>query len=280
MKFQYRLIPLPNMSESLSVQRYGGDLSGPFNPSLVEHSVYPFNGLPTFELHVPYHFVIVNTGKKLYQLYGTEAIEFDRDFSFLSDPAKNMMDIVRNIYVAWMEAQPSLEWLRGKGCDDGQDSPVEQTHCGGVSPDGSRQSSGAASGGKGSQNQAQDVAAAPSGATKGQRRAPTKSLLPWDSASCLEPFERLDEGNGGDDEKPFVDDEDNEYEDNEYEDNEYEDNEFFESLKQWASDVWTATHPDSRSDSEVTLVGAAAGTGLSKSVELTTSPPPLLLSVQ
>jgi len=270
MKFQYRLIPLPNMSESLSVQRYGGDLSGPFNPSLVEHSVYPFNGLPTFELHVPYHFVIVNTGKKLYQLYGTEAIEFDRDFSFLSDPAKNMMDIVRNIYVAWMEARPSLEWLGGKGCDDGKDSPVEQTHCGGVSPDGGCQSSGAASGGKGSQNQAQDVAAAPSGATKGQQRAPTKSLFPWDSASCLEPFERLDEGKGGDDEKPFVDDEDNEY----------EDDEFFESLKQWASDVWTATHPDSGSDSEVTLVGAAAGTALSKSVEPTTSPPPLLLAVQ
>jgi hypothetical protein len=101
--------------------------------------------------------------------------------------------------------------------------------------------------------------------------APTKSLLPWDSASCLEPLELLDEGNGSDDEKPFMDDEDNEY----------EDDEFFESLKQWASDVWTSTHPDSRSDSEVTLVGAAAGSALSKSVEPTTSPPlALLLSVQ
>ncbi|KIJ91859.1 hypothetical protein K443DRAFT_14048 [Laccaria amethystina LaAM-08-1] len=271
MKFQYRLIPLPNMSESWSVQRYGGDLFGPFDPSLVEHSVYPFNDLPTFELHVPYHSVIVNTGKKLYHFYGMEAIEFDRDFSFLSDPAKNMIDIVRNIYVAWMEARPSLEWLRGKGCDGGQDSPVEQTQCGGVSPHGGRQSSGAASGGKGGKNEAQDAAAAPSGATKGQRRAPTKSLLPWDSASCLEPLELLDEGNGSDDEKPFMDDEDNEY----------EDDEFFESLKQWASDVWTSTHPDSRSDSEVTLVGAAAGSALSKSVEPTTSPPlALLLSVQ
>ena len=103
------------------------------------------------------------------------------------------MDIVCNIYMAWMEAQPSLEWLMRKGCNDRQDSPVEQTHYGGVSPDGSHKGSGIASGGKGSKNQAQDVTAAQPGATKGQKCAPTKSLLPWDSASCLEPFECLND---------------------------------------------------------------------------------------
>ena len=78
----------------------------------------------------------------------------------------------------------------------------------------------------------------------GRRHATAKSLAPWDSASCLKPLGLVDEGRGDDEGKPFVDD---------------EDEEFFEGLKQWVSNVCTATHPDGSSDSEATMVGAAAG---------------------
>ena len=64
------------------------------------------------------------------------------------------------------------------------------------------------------------------------------------------------------------------------EDDEYEDEEFFGGLKQWVSDVWTATHSDNVSDSEVTLVGGAAAPVLCKGVDVATLETPQLVSVQ
>lgn len=268
-KFEYRFIPFPGMGNSWSVKTYGGDPLGAFDPNLVNYSMYPFDDLPTFELHVPYHFVIVNTGKKLVQLYGMDTADFEADFPFLSPADRIMMRAVRNIYVAWMNAQPDLRWCNGEKYDNEQDSPVEGTRRGGAGSDSSRQRRSGPSGGKGGGDQAQDAVAGASGAPRGRRRATAESLTPWDSASCLEPFEPVDEGDGEDENKPFVDDEDEEY----------EDEEFFEGLKLWASDVWSAMHSDTGSDSEVTLVGGATRPALSKGVEATTSPPLPLLSI-
>lgn len=222
-KFDYQLISLPDMKASWSLKHYAASDLGPFDPKLVKHSVYPFNDLPHFELHVPFHFVIVNTGKKLLQLYGMDAINFEIDFPFLMAATKNMMRAVRNIYVAWIMATPDPKWLNGEDYDD-------------------------------------------------ERQAAAESLAPWDSASYLNAFEPVDEleVNEEDENKSFVDDEDNEY----------EDEEFFEGLKQWASDVWTATHSDSASDSEVNLVGGTAAPVLCKGVDVATSETPPLLSVQ
>jgi hypothetical protein len=64
-KFSYRLIPLPDMKKSWSVRRYTGNLHEPLVPDRIQQSVYLFGDLPAFKLHIPYHFVIVNTGKKL-----------------------------------------------------------------------------------------------------------------------------------------------------------------------------------------------------------------------
>jgi hypothetical protein len=63
------------------------------------------------------------------------------------------------------------------------------------------------------------------------------------------------------------------------EEEEYGDEEFFDGLKQWASNVWSATRPRTGSDSEGTMVGEAAGPALSKGVETTTLPLTPLLSV-
>jgi len=259
------------MKASWSVKHYATNTLGPFDPNLVKYSVYPFNDLLHFELHVPYHFVIVNTGKKLFQLYGMDEINFEIDFPFLLPSDKNMMRAVRNIYVAWITATPDPKWLRGEDYDDEQNSAAGRKHLrGGAGSDGGSQGRGMPSGGKDGGGQGQDDAAGSFGATMGQRRAAAESLAPWDSASCLKAFELVDEGNEEDEDKSFVDDEDDEY----------EDEEFFGGLKQWASDVWTATHSDSASDSEVTRVGGAAATVLCKGVDVATLEIPPLLSVQ
>jgi hypothetical protein len=259
------------MKASWSVKHYPANALGPFNPNRVKYSVYPFSDLQHFELHVPYHFVIVNTGKKLLQLYGMDEINFEIDFPFLLPSAKIMMRAVRNIYVAWMRVTPDPKWLCGDDYDGEQNSAAGWTHLrGGAGSDGGPQNRGMPSGGKDGGGQAQDEAASSLGATMGQRRAAVESLAPWDSASCLKAFEFVDEGSEEDEDKSFVDDEDDEY----------EDEEFFGGLKQWASDVWTATHSDSASDSEVTLVGGAAAPVLCKGVDVASLETPPLFSVQ
>jgi hypothetical protein len=157
------------MKASWSVKHYAANILGLFDPKFVKHSVYPFSDLPHFELHVPYHFVIVNTGKKLLQLYGTDEINFEIDFPFLLPSAKNMMRAVRNIYVAWMMAMPNPKWLTGEDYDDEQNSAAGGTHLrGGAGSDGGPQDRGMPSGGKDGGGQAQDKAAGSVGATMGQ----------------------------------------------------------------------------------------------------------------
>ena len=116
------------MHESCSVRRYNGELHGPFDPNLVQYSVYPFDDLPNFELHVPYHFVIVNTGKKLFQLYGLGEIDFARDFSFLQGEnlinTRTIMMILRNIYIAWNFAKPDPIWLTGEEYTESNQDPL------------------------------------------------------------------------------------------------------------------------------------------------------------
>ena len=264
------------MNESWSVRRYTGKLRGSFYPNLIQNSIYPFGDLPNFELHVPYHFVIVNTGKKLFQIYGLDGIDFERDFPFLQGawglPTRTIMVILRNIYVAWTLATPDPKWLTGELYNEAnQEPPVDQTRQGTAGSDSGGQGKGGSSGIKGSRTQAQNTGAAPSGEQIGRRRATAKSLVPWDSASFIEPLGLVDETQrrSDDEDEPFVDDEEEEY----------GDEEFFDGLKQWASNVWSATRPGTGSDSEGTMVGEAAGPALSKGVDATTSPLTPLLSV-
>jgi hypothetical protein len=246
------------MSESWSVRRYTGELRGPLHPNLIHNSIYPFSDLPNFELHIPYHFVIVNTGKKLFQIYGLDEIDFARDFPFLQDarslPTRTIMLILRNIYVAWTLATPDPKWLTGELHNEAnQELPVDQTH----------QGAGSDSGGQGK--------GGPSGSTVGRQRATAKSLAPWDSVSCTEPVGLVDktQRRSDDEDEPSVDDEEEEY----------EDKEFFDGLKQWASNVWSTTRRGTGSNSEGMMVGEAAGPALSKGVDVTTSPLMPLLSV-
>ena len=182
------------------------------------------------------------------------------------------MVILRNIYVAWTLATPDPKWFSGELYNEAnQESPMDQKRQGGTGSDSGGQGKGEASGSKGGGTQAQNTGTAPSGGQIGRRRATAKSLTPWDSASCIEPLELVDETQqrSDDEDEPFVDDEEGEY----------EDEEFFDGLKQWVGNVWSATRRVTGSDSEGTMVGEAAGPALSKGVDVATSPLTPLLSV-
>ncbi|KIM37114.1 hypothetical protein M413DRAFT_77420 [Hebeloma cylindrosporum] len=292
-KFSYRFIPLPDMEKSWSVRRYTGNLHEPLVPDRIQQSVYPFDDLPAFKLHVPYHFVIVNTGKKLFQLYERGEINFQRDFAFLEAPrftlVRTTMRILRNLYVAWISSTPEKAWLAGAQYNRSeQGPPVDRPRRegagsspggqgrggasgsqgggggtggrgsnsrGGSKRGGSKRGSGSKKGGKsksGSGNQPQNTGAAT------RRRATAGSLTPWDSASFIEPLGFVDGTREGseDEDESFVDEEDEEY----------EDKEFFDGVKEWASQVWTATHRDDMSDSQATMVGAPTDPVHSKDV--------------
>ncbi|KIM36415.1 hypothetical protein M413DRAFT_449133, partial [Hebeloma cylindrosporum] len=257
-KFTYRLIPLPDMMESWSVRRYEGDSDAPFDPEEIQQSVYPFTDLPDIELHIPYHFVIVNTGKKLLQLYGHGKINYARDFHFLGVDdflTRDLMDNTLDIYAAWMSSTPDPQWLTGEPYDDPkQDPPVDQRRKGGAGSDRRGPGKGGRSGKKSaSGSQPPNTGAAPSGGQVGRRCTTSKSLAPSDSASYIEPLELADVSSKGseDEDEPFVDDEDEEYEDEEW----------LEGLKEWVNGVWTATRrvdvarDGSGSEAEATMVG-------------------------
>ncbi|KAK7438587.1 hypothetical protein VKT23_017922 [Stygiomarasmius scandens] len=222
-RFRYRLIPLLGMARSWSVKQYAGDPSGPFDPDFLRYYEYPFDTLPECYLHIPYHFVIVNTGKKLFQLYGKQQIDYARDFSFLSNREQYTLNAVRNIYVAWINAQHPSQSLRGE--DDPSKMPFVQA-CAlqgqSVEPSGGAdQASGADTG----------LSDAAPKTCKGQRPASVDSLTPWDSVSNVGPEDAEDPDI---DDKPFVDDEDEEEEDEEW----------LEGLKQWVRDVRAAMNDD------------------------------------
>ncbi|CAA7263563.1 unnamed protein product [Cyclocybe aegerita] len=70
-------------SDSWPVQRDTARDEDLINPARLKPSMHSFQDLLECDLHIPYHFVIANIGQKLYQLYGTGAIDFERDFPSL-----------------------------------------------------------------------------------------------------------------------------------------------------------------------------------------------------
>ncbi|KAI0749785.1 hypothetical protein C8Q80DRAFT_1076424, partial [Daedaleopsis nitida] len=67
-------------------------------------------------LHVPLHFVVYDTGRKLNPVYGSNPrggiSQLKRHFPHLSDDDYRTICWVRDIYSAWMEAEPDASWLK------------------------------------------------------------------------------------------------------------------------------------------------------------------------
>ncbi|CAA7265642.1 unnamed protein product [Cyclocybe aegerita] len=82
---------------------------------------YPFTSLPPITSRIPPHIVIIDTGRKLSQLYDSD-IAFERDFAWISDSAtQDMMTAMQRIYLAWMGAKPEQRWLEGGEGEDEDD---------------------------------------------------------------------------------------------------------------------------------------------------------------
>ncbi|KAH9857320.1 hypothetical protein C2E23DRAFT_720575 [Lenzites betulinus] len=110
--FKYRFTPFPAMKNSWAVRRFAVPTSGltPETPA-VQH-YYPFDTLPPISLHIPYHFVICDTGRKLQSVYGDDYKDNKgvlQDHPELDAPELLMITAVRGIYDAWMHAEPVLD---------------------------------------------------------------------------------------------------------------------------------------------------------------------------
>ncbi|KAI0827572.1 hypothetical protein BC628DRAFT_1418194 [Trametes gibbosa] len=102
--FKYRFVPFPAMQNSWAVRRL--TVSRQENGSTAEAEVvqhyYPFDTMPVVSLHIPYHFVICDTGRKLDSVYGADVSKMAADF-----PQGSLMLLaVKNLYDAWMRANP------------------------------------------------------------------------------------------------------------------------------------------------------------------------------
>ncbi|KAI0827612.1 hypothetical protein BC628DRAFT_1418252 [Trametes gibbosa] len=249
--FKYRFVPFPAMRNSWAVRRLTVPTQTFTADTPVVQHYYPFSTMPIVSLHIPYHFVICDTGRKLNSVYGT-----DNNKMLLNFPQEfNMVFAVKSLYDAWMRVEPawdsegSFDIALGDPSPGGPDDGSGHVGSGGPSSHGGN----AGSGGQGPP--AQDGNRPQGGpgqgtlgtAPLGRRAALQSSLAPGDSASCFGPAEDDD-----DDELHDVPQED------EDSDEEWEDPEWGAWLEAWVEDVWEATHAHASSPyhSQETLVGA------------------------
>lgn len=269
--FKYRLIPFPEMKGTWSVRRPNHFTTEFTSEIQVQQFYYPFGDLPVISLHVPYHFVVYDTGKKLASFYGgTEPtqVQLGNDFKIHPDSIEAIILLaIWQIYHAWMSVEPSSQW-KSAPSQPGAGGPDSQDDSGGpYSPGGSKggdgqglpdENNGSPQGGSGPKE----------GNTDAGGYGPTQllpSLGPEDSASCRDVGEVEEESDG---QVPVDADEDEEWEDPEY----------GAWLEAWAEDVWKATQEDgpahspghrtlSSSHSQVTLVGRPAASKDTPSME-------------
>ncbi|KAL1753048.1 hypothetical protein FB107DRAFT_264903, partial [Schizophyllum commune] len=227
-KFLYRLVPFPAMKQAWSIRR-PADMLSEFKPSTqVQQSCYPFRDLPVISLHVPYHFVICDTGKKLQTFYkdmDPTLHQIEADF-YVPHREAVYLKAVMTLYKLWMSSEPSAEWKSAGPSNIGGDPEVQ--------PDSGGTSGHGASGGQGRT----DDAGGPPQGSSGQGAGGSGSgglapspllppLGPGDSISCRD----LAVGDGESGEEMQMDDEE-----------EWEDAEYGEYLQAWVEDVWEATH--------------------------------------
>ncbi|TRM68213.1 hypothetical protein BD626DRAFT_626544 [Schizophyllum amplum] len=125
--FDYRFLASRGMQHCDSVRRNEA-YPAHWTVELVTQHYYPFKTLAPVSLHVPYHFAIVDAGKKLYALYGDRPIQeetLQHDFPGWSLYEWASIASVRNIYVAWMKARPDRVWMGNAGAAIADDEPAE-----------------------------------------------------------------------------------------------------------------------------------------------------------
>ncbi|KAI0760146.1 hypothetical protein C8Q74DRAFT_1177319, partial [Fomes fomentarius] len=111
--FKYRLIPFPAMKSAWAVRQLG-DTTSPFTKdSPVTQYYYPFTEMPPVYLHIPYHFIICDTGRKVNGIYGSnyeDSTQIAQDLPHLTPLRRIVLAACRGIYNAWMNAMPDSAW--------------------------------------------------------------------------------------------------------------------------------------------------------------------------
>ncbi|EPQ55674.1 hypothetical protein GLOTRDRAFT_128888 [Gloeophyllum trabeum ATCC 11539] len=233
--FEYRVVPFRAMEASWTIRRPAIPTAAFDSTNRVIQYYYPFKNLPSVSLHVPPHFVICDTARKLRGVYGgdyrniRESVDLKSEFPGLEPAEEITLLAVAGIYDAWMNAVPSDEWRSG-ALPDSDAARGHSSNSGGVSP-----SDLGGDGGAGDIDPG--VSGQPQQGVDGGRES---SLAPGDSASCRDVADESCEEGAADEEE------------------EWEDPEYGAWLQQWVEDVWEATHGAMTSSpgSQGSLVGA------------------------
>lgn len=271
-KFRYRFVPFPAMETSWAVRQLNFPIKK-FSPKTkVKQYYYPFETLRRITLHVPYHFVIFDTGRKLSKIYTSPDLlenKLEEDFPWLDAAELLALEAAKHIYEAWMASKPN--WLKEasfndehtSGGSDDSGSPGSGDSSGdGSDADGSDTYDSDADGSdteRSDQNSsAQDGVHSQGMFEQGSRRARiarragthSSSLAPEDSGSCVDTVEDFEDSDAYEEEvRP--EDEDS--------DEEYEDPEWLARLHAWVEEVCEASqatyeHTGSPSSSPADLV--------------------------
>ncbi|KAH9856883.1 hypothetical protein C2E23DRAFT_857101 [Lenzites betulinus] len=251
-EFKYQLVPFPAMKTSWAVRRLDFPVAE-FSPATkFEQYYYPFETVPHMVLHVPYHSVIYDTGRKLSGAYTIPHLVdsmLKQDFGRLGAITLIVLQSMKDIYEAWNASKP--DWLK-KAFSDTQPTsggPNDSSSLG----SGGSSGHGSDAGGSDQNPSAQDGAHSQGGFGQGAghaqfaRRAGihSSSLAPEDSASCVDNPEDFEDAY---EEETQPEDEDS--------DEEYEDPEWLARLQAWMKEVYEATHerPGSPSSSQATTM--------------------------
>ncbi|KAI0699914.1 hypothetical protein C8T65DRAFT_831723 [Cerioporus squamosus] len=251
--FKYQLVPFPAMKSTWTVRK----------PIRFD--------VPVISLHVPCHFVICDTAKKLVSFSEGVRPTFSqlvRDFPSLTKTLQRFTLLaVWDIYDAWMCARPDGEWMStagqlttggpGGGGHDGPGGPSSHSgghhdpggpssHGGGHDGPGGPSSYGGGHDGPGSSHGGneggggQDLPNENDGPPQGASGAgdhafvqSISSLAPEDSASCCDVAPGKEESG---EEAPEDEDSDDQ--------EEWDDFEYSAWLEAWAEDVWEAMQED------------------------------------
>ncbi|TRM59050.1 hypothetical protein BD626DRAFT_367903, partial [Schizophyllum amplum] len=101
------------MDTSWSVIQHDGHSTVADHSSVAFHH-YPFDTMGAIELHIPYHYVIANTARKLRTRYDTlpKAALLASDFPSISSMLLSSLAFVWEIYDVWMRADPDPNWKK------------------------------------------------------------------------------------------------------------------------------------------------------------------------
>ncbi|KAJ8462702.1 hypothetical protein ONZ45_g17838 [Pleurotus djamor] len=117
-KFSYRLVATPEMLNH-HISTYDPSLK-PNDPAAFKRHFYPFDTLPKFEINVQPHFVIFNTGFRLEQIFGSDAVLdseiLENHFKLPDSMLSSSLTACYDLYRVWMSASPPDAFLRSENC--------------------------------------------------------------------------------------------------------------------------------------------------------------------